>query len=116
MIEASKPGTKVRWAIPDGGMAEIITYKGEGFYLVKTIPEQRELIGSENDLLLEHEWRKKFNVRCGKCRACQNVEKTQKAVLRCCNHPFGHADDGVVAVWNRELADNPCETWKEPTA
>lgn len=46
--------------------------------------------------------------RCGVCANCKKLEKVQKAVLRCCNPPFSLADQDVVDVWNRELADLPC--------
>lgn len=59
------PGTKVRWNIPDGGLAEITNakpankwdwkipgYLGEGFYEVRTIPEGRLLIAHEDDIIL----------------------------------------------------------------
>jgi hypothetical protein len=63
-----KPGVLVRWNIPDGGLAEITNhqktrdwdipgYLGEGFYLVRTIPEGRELVGHEDDLILEQDAR-----------------------------------------------------------
>jgi len=39
--------------MPDGGSARIIRYLLEGFYLVETIPEGRELVGHEDDLILE---------------------------------------------------------------
>jgi len=53
--------------------------------------------------------------RCGVCEACRIVARTQKRVLACCGTPkkngtgFNHADDDVVAVWNKTLEENPCE-------
>jgi len=55
MIDSFTPGTKVRWNIPNGGLAKILYYVKEGFYMVETIPEQRELITQENDLMLVKE-------------------------------------------------------------
>ena len=63
MKTAFTSGTRVRFNIPDGGLAEITDYKksfdwripgylGEGFYHVRTIPEQRLLIAHEDDLTL----------------------------------------------------------------
>lgn len=56
-------GARVRFNIPDGGLAEITDrkkswdwkvpgYLGEGFYEVKTIPEGRLLIVREDEIVL----------------------------------------------------------------
>ena len=45
-------GVMVRWNIPDGGLARITRYLGDGWYEVQTVPDQRLLIGRENDLVL----------------------------------------------------------------
>ena len=50
--------------------------------------------------------------RRGRCKACRIVERTRTRVLAVANPPFSHADQGAVDVWNRTLAENPCE---EPT-
>ena len=57
-------------------------------------------------------------MRCGKCENCKKLERVKEKVLACCGtpsksntggHPFpNHADDGVVAVWNKALIDYPC--------
>ena len=58
-----KPGVMVRFAIPDGALAVITDflkspdwrvpgYLGEGFYLIRTVPEQREMVAHEDDLIL----------------------------------------------------------------
>jgi hypothetical protein len=63
MKTAFTAGTKVRFNIPDGGLAEITDYckswdwkipgyLGDGFYHIRTIPEQRLLIAHEDDLIL----------------------------------------------------------------
>ena len=66
MREAFKPGTEVRFNIPDGALAVITDYckswdwrvpgyLGDGFYLIQTIPEQRRLVAHEDDLeLVKH--------------------------------------------------------------
>lgn len=46
--------------------------------------------------------------RCGKCENCQKLERVRRRVLACCNPPFSHADQGVVDVWNDQLARLPC--------
>jgi len=46
--------------------------------------------------------------RCGKCVNCVQLEKVRARVLACCCPPFTHADDGVVTLWNEELARLPC--------
>lgn len=46
--------------------------------------------------------------RCGKCKNCLELERIRRRVLACCNPPFSHADDGVVNLWNTELARLPC--------
>jgi hypothetical protein len=46
--------------------------------------------------------------RCGTCENCRKLERIQKRVLACCNPPFSHADQDVVDLWNRELAEHPC--------
>ncbi len=55
--------------------------------------------------------------RCGKCKNCVDLERIKRRVLACCNPPFSHADDGVVNLWNTELARLPCleATNKEST-
>lgn len=45
-----KPGTKVRFNIPDGANAEIIKYVGEFYWKIRTIPEGRELLAHQDDL------------------------------------------------------------------
>jgi hypothetical protein len=63
MKVAFTAGTRVRFNIPDGALAEITDYRkswdwripgylGDGFYLIRTIPEQRQLIAHEDDLVL----------------------------------------------------------------
>jgi hypothetical protein len=74
MVEAFKPGVRVRFKI-DGGALAVITddipvdpqtgvkkhdwkipgYMGEGFYSIRTIPDQRHLIASQDDLELAPE-------------------------------------------------------------
>lgn len=46
--------------------------------------------------------------RCGSCENCKKLERVKRRVLACVNPPFSHGDDGVVAVWNGELAKLPC--------
>lgn len=60
MREAFKPGTTVRWNIPDGARCTIVCYLKEGFYLIRTIPEGREMIGRGSDLLLPEKWEQKY--------------------------------------------------------
>ena len=56
-----KPGTKVRFKIPDSCLAKITDHKksydwkvpgylGEGFYLIETIPDNRKLVAHEDDI------------------------------------------------------------------
>jgi hypothetical protein len=47
--------------------------------------------------------------RCGECRNCKQLAKVRERVLACCNPPFSHADQGVLDLWNKELARLPCE-------
>ena len=47
-----QPGVMVRWNIPDGGLARITRYLGDGWYEVQTVPDQRLLIGREDELVL----------------------------------------------------------------
>lgn len=44
------PGVIAKFNIPDGSMCEIIKYLREDFYLVRTIPEHRELVVYQEDL------------------------------------------------------------------
>jgi len=60
MREAFKPGTLVRWNIPDGGFCEIARYDLEGFYVVNSVPDRRLLIAKEDDLLLPEEWKERY--------------------------------------------------------
>jgi len=72
MIEAFKPGTRVRFVLSPGmggglgGRAKISDkiptgkwdwkipgYWGEGFYLVESVPEQRKMLVNEDDLVLD---------------------------------------------------------------
>jgi len=53
-------------------------------------------------------------MRCGKCKNCIDLERIKRWVLACCNPPFSHADDGVVSLWNAELARLPCCVPAEP--
>lgn len=60
MIKDFTPGTRVRWVLkrytPNeylGGRAEIVRYAGEGWYIVKTIPEGREMVTHEDDIVLD---------------------------------------------------------------
>ena len=53
--------------------------------------------------------------RCGKCQNCRDLARVRSRVLACCNPPFSHADDGVVNLWNTELARLPCTGKKEET-
>lgn len=46
--------------------------------------------------------------RCGECENCKKLERVRQRVLACANPPFSHADDDVVELWNRELAELPC--------
>ena len=46
--------------------------------------------------------------RCGECDNCKDLERIKMKVLACCNPPFSHADDDVIAVWNAELGRLPC--------
>ena len=46
--------------------------------------------------------------RCNECENCKKLERVKQRVLACSNPPFSHADDGVVELWNRELAELPC--------
>jgi len=46
--------------------------------------------------------------RCGKCSNCKKLARVQRAVLRCCNSPFSHADQDVIDLWNAELERLPC--------
>jgi len=45
------PGRIVRFNIPDGALARIKQYLQEGFYNIETIPEQRDMIAHEDDLV-----------------------------------------------------------------
>jgi len=58
-----KAGDKVRFNVPGGGLAIISDYKrswdwkvpgylGEGFWQIKTVPDQRDMIALETDLVL----------------------------------------------------------------
>jgi len=51
--------------------------------------------------------------RCGHCNNCLELKRVQQRVLAACNPPFSHADDGVVNLWNAELARLPCQTKKQ---
>ncbi len=53
MKAAFQPGTAVRFSIPDGERATITRYLQEGFYLVRTVPDGRELVVQEDDLILD---------------------------------------------------------------
>ncbi len=53
MKAAFQPGTAVRFSIPDGARATITRYLQEGFYLIRTVPEGRELVVQEDDLILD---------------------------------------------------------------
>jgi hypothetical protein len=46
--------------------------------------------------------------RCGACQNCLDLARVRSRVLACCNPPFSHADDGVVSLWNTELARLSC--------
>lgn len=46
--------------------------------------------------------------RCGQCKNCLKLKKVQRAVLRCVNPPFNHADDDIIQVWNDQLKQLPC--------
>lgn len=50
----------------------------------------------------------KPNARCGACENCLKLEKIRERVLACCNPPFSHADQGVIDLWNAEVACRPC--------
>ena len=50
----------VKFNIPDGGRAKIVKYLKEGFYLIRTIPENRELIAHEDDISLDGEYKWKY--------------------------------------------------------
>jgi hypothetical protein len=51
--------------------------------------------------------------RCGECPNCKELERIKRRVLACCNPPVSHADDGVVRLWNQELARLPCTKGSE---
>ncbi len=53
MKAAFQPGTAVRFSIPDGTRATIMRYLQEGFYLIRTVPDGRELVVEEDDLILD---------------------------------------------------------------
>ncbi len=53
MKAAFQSGTAVRFSSPDGARANIIRYLEEGFYLVRTVPDGRELVVQEDDLILD---------------------------------------------------------------
>jgi hypothetical protein len=53
MKERFKPGVRCRWKIVDGGLCEIVKYLREGYYLVESIPERRELVADEDDIEVE---------------------------------------------------------------
>lgn len=46
--------------------------------------------------------------RCGRCSACETVEMTKGAVLAECRPAGPGVDDRTVEMWNKVLADNPC--------
>lgn len=46
--------------------------------------------------------------RCGKCANCKALERVQRNVLRAVSPPFSHADQGVIDLWNREVAELIC--------
>ena len=58
--------------------------------------------------------------RCGTCKNCIDLQRVKSRVLACCNSIRGQTpagavvwshsrvDDGVVALWNAELARLPC--------
>jgi hypothetical protein len=51
------------------------------------------------------------NKRCNRCANCAAVEKAQRQMFAIMSAaPVGAAafDDGVVAVWNRVVEENPC--------
>ena len=45
------PGDRAHFAIPDGANVTITKYAGEGWYLVRTVPDDRELVADKHDLL-----------------------------------------------------------------
>lgn len=65
--------------------------------------------------------------RCGKCQNCRDLERVRSLVLACCNTiaaqtsagamivRSSHVDDGVVQLWNTELARLPCLALEEGT-
>ncbi len=53
MKAAFQSRTAVRFKIPDGARATITRYLQEGFYLVRTVPDGRELVVQEDDLILD---------------------------------------------------------------
>jgi len=59
--------------------------------------------------------------RCGRCKNCLDLDRVRRRVLACCHPIHGgmypslhHADDGVVALWNRELKRLPCTGEETP--
>jgi hypothetical protein len=56
--------------------------------------------------------------RCGECDNCKKLERVKASVLKVVNPPcskpsaywpYACADDGVIELWNTELARLPCE-------
>ena len=52
-LKAFKEGEMVRVNIPGGTLARISIYLGESYYLVRTVPENREIVLEEKELIKE---------------------------------------------------------------
>ena len=52
MKEGFVAGVRVHFNISGGANAVIVHYMREGFYLIRTVPDQRELVAHEDDLVL----------------------------------------------------------------
>ena len=46
--------------------------------------------------------------RCGRCSACLTVEMTKRLVLAETRLTGPGVNDATVTMWNKVLADNPC--------
>lgn len=48
-----RPGIPVRFNIPDGAHCIVMQHLRDGFYLLRVIPEHREMVAHESDLILD---------------------------------------------------------------
>jgi hypothetical protein len=47
--------------------------------------------------------------RCNECKNCIKLEKVKLSILRHVNHPFSHASQDVIDVWNDMVEYLPCK-------